>query len=421
MAKRTYLALIAHNPTVRQVDVVVIGAGQAGLATSYYLTQNDIDHVILDREGVGASWRNRRWDSFALNAPNWTFRLPGYTYDGPDPDAFMLRDELVAEFTDYAKRIHAPVEAPVEVAGLRKADDSFVLSGTMGDLAARAVVVATGAYQRRNRPPNNLDPSILQINTDQFRNAAALPPGGVLVVGSGQSGIQVAEDALENGRPTWLATGSCGWIPRRMRGHDNVYWREQMGMFDETVDQLGHDLRLACPPIQTGVAGGRDANLTIAKNEGITLLGRFLAADGHTVHLANDLQANATGSDSAALGLRTRLDKFIEDNAIDAPEDPPIEPASTFDPAPTTLDLKANDINTIIWATGFKLDFESWIDLPLNAQDGYPEQTRGVSTHAGLYFMGLQLMHTRKSGLIFGVGEDAAHVVSAAAAHLGAA
>lgn len=409
---------------MREVDIVVIGAGQAGLATSYHLTQRGIDHVVLDREGVGASWRARRWDSFALNAPNWTFRLPGYTYDGPDPDAFMPRDELVPEFTKYAQRISAPVEAPAEVTGLRKRDESFVLTGTMGEVGARAVVVATGAYQRRNRPATDLDPGILQLNTDQFRNAAALPPGGVLVVGSGQSGIQVAEDTLENGRATWLATGSCGWIPRRMRGHDNVYWRGQMGMFDETVEQLGHDLRLACPPIQTGVCGGRDANLTIAAKEGITLLGRFAYAQGHTVHLKDDLQENATGSDKAAFALRARLDKFIEDNHIDeagAPEDPPIEPTAAFDPAPTTLDLKAQDIQTVIWATGFKLDFESWIELDLNTKDGYPEQIRGVSPHAGLYFMGLQLMHSRKSGLIFGVGEDAEHVVSAAAAHLGAA
>jgi putative flavoprotein involved in K+ transport len=396
---------------MRQVDVVVIGAGQAGLATSYYLSANNIDHAVLDREGVGASWRNRRWDSFALNAPNWAFRLPGYTYDGHDPDAFMPRDQLVAEFTKYAQRINAPVEAPAEVLKVeRRPGGGYELTTSNGGIQARAVVVATGAYQRRNRPNNKLAPGIVQLNTDQYRNPESLPRGGVLVVGSGQSGVQVAEDLIESGRPTWLATGSCGWIPRRMRGHDNVYWREQMGMFDETVEQLGHELRLACPPIQTGVAGGRDANLAIAQKEGITLLGRFLGANGHTVHLKDDLQQNATGSDTPALALRSRLDKFIADNGLDAPDEPPIEPAGLFPDAPTTLDLKANDINAVVWATGFRLDFDSWIGLPLNARDGYPEQTRGVSPQTGLYFMGLQLMHTRKSGLIFGVGEDAEYI-----------
>jgi putative flavoprotein involved in K+ transport len=411
---------------VRHVDVVVVGAGQAGLATSYHLRQRGIDHVVLDRGGVADSWRNRRWDSFALNGPNWIFRLPSYTYDGPDPDGFMLRDELVAEFAKYAALIDAPVEAPVDVARVAKNDDGTyrvqTSDGTSnGAINAKAVVAATGAYQRRNRPANNLAPDIVQLNTDQFRNAQALPPGGVLVVGSGQSGCQVAEDLLENGRQTWLATGNCGWLPRRMRGHDNVYWRERMGMMDDTVEQLGHASRLACPPIQTGVEGGRDANLTIMRNRGATLSGRFQGGEGHTVYLADDLQQNATAGDNIAFALRARLDAFISDNGIDqheAPEDPPIEPAGDFGGAPTELDLKALNITSVIWATGFKLDFESWIDLDLQTVDGYPAQTQGVSRHPGLYFIGLQLMHTRKSGLIFGVGEDAEHVVDTLATHL---
>lgn len=403
----------------------MIGAGQAGLATSYHLSQKNIDHVVLERGGVADGWRNRRWDSFALNAPNWSFRLPGYTYDGPDPDGFMLRDELVAEFNRYATLIKAPVEAPVEVTRVaRHGDTGFRVVTSQGELEARAVVAATGPYQRHHLPPNRLAPDIVQLSSDEFRNASQLPPGGVLVVGSGQSGNQIAEDVVENGRATWLATGSCGWIPRRLRGNDNVYWREAMGMWDETVDQLGHALRLTCPPIQTGVQGGRDSNLSITQGRGVILTGRLIGADGHKVHLADDLQANATGSDAAALGLRARLDKFVADNNIgpgEAPDEPPIEPVGDVGPGPTELDLKAQKINTVIWATGFRLDFESWIDLPLNTRDGYPEQTWGVSPHAGLFFMGLQLMHTRKSGVIFGAAEDAEHVVGAAAAHLGAA
>jgi putative flavoprotein involved in K+ transport len=407
---------------MRHVDVVVVGAGQAGLATSYHLTQKGIDHVVLERGGVADSWRNRRWDSFALNAPNWTFRLPGYTYDGPDPDGFMLRDELVAEFARYAQLIHAPVEAPVEVTKVRPGGNGgYQLETSTGPIETRVVVAATGPYQRHHLPANGLAANTLQLNSDEYRNADQLPPGGVLVVGSGQSGNQIAEDVLERGRPAWLATGSCGWIPRRLRGQDNVCWREVMGMWDETVDQLGHALRLACPPIQTGVHGGRDSNLSITRRRGAILLGRLLGAEGHTVYLKSDLQQNASGSDQAANNLRTRLDAYIEANGLDAPQDPPIERAATLPDAPTELDLKALDINSVIWATGFRLDFESWIDLPLNTRDGYPEQTWGVSPHPGLYFMGLQLMHKRKSGVIFGAGEDAEHVVGAAAAHLGAA
>jgi len=393
---------------MRSIDAVVIGAGQAGLATSYWLAQHGVDHVVLERGHVAESWRNRRWDSFALNAPNWIFRLPGYSYTGPDPDAFMLRDELVAEFSGYARLINAPVEEQVEVEKVeRGTDGTYLLTTSTGQIRAKAVVAATGAYQRRFRAPNNLDPSILQIDTDQYRNAGEIENGGVLVIGSGQSGCQVAEDLLDAGRSVWLATGSCGWIPRRMRGRDNVYWRERMGMFEDTVEQLGVALRLACPPIQTGVDGGRDLNLTTMRAAGATLTGRFKGAEGRTVHLQDDLQENATGSDKAAIAMITRLDNFVRDNGIDAPADPPIEPAGDFSGAPTELDLAANDINTVIWATGFRIDY-SWIDLDLNlTEQGYPEQNHGVSPHTGLYFMGLQLMHTRKSGLIFGVGSDA--------------
>ncbi len=403
------------------VDVVVIGAGQAGLATSYHLTQRGIDHIVLDRGRVAESWRTRRWDSFALNAPNWAFSLPGYEYDGPDPGAFMLREELVARFSDYARRIDAPVEESTEVIKVERDElnGRFNLDTANGTIRARAVVAATGAYQRRNRPPTGLDPAILQLNTDEFRNAGELLDGGVLIIGSGQSGCQVAEDLHENGREVWLATGTCGWIPRRYRGRDNVEWRLDMGMFDDSVEKLGHGLRLACPPIQTGVDGGRDINLTTMRNIGVHLTGQFVAADGYTVTFADDLQANATGSDQAAVGLRTRIDNFIADNGLDAPSSEPFEPAAEFSGAPTTLDLKATGINNVVWGTGFRLDF-SWIDLDLESVDGYPAQIQGVSKHSGLYFMGLQLMHTRKSGLIFGVGADAEHVSSVIGDQLGA-
>jgi putative flavoprotein involved in K+ transport len=408
---------------VRQADVVVVGAGQAGLATSAHLSGRGIEHVVLERGRVAESWRTRRWDSFTLNAPNWAFQLPGYSYDGPNRDAFMLRDELVSEFAGYAQLINAPVEEGVEVIQVTRddADGNYRLSTSGGDIRTRAVVAATGPYQRRHRPANSLDPSIAQLNTDEFRNAASLPDGGVLVVGSGQSGCQVAEDLREAGRDVWLATGTCAWIPRRYRGKDNVEWRWQMGMFDEPVEKLGTALRVACPPIQTGVGGGHDQNLTTMRAAGVTLLGRFLAGDRHTVALRDDLQSNAANGDAPAIALRARIDNFIADRGIDAPQAEPFEPAGDFSDGTTTLDLRALGINTVIWATGFRLDY-SWIDLDLKlTPERYPEQQWGVSPHAGLYFMGLQLMNTRKSGLIFGVGEDAEHISAVIAEQLGAA
>lgn len=407
---------------MRKVDVVVVGAGQAGLATSYHLTQRGLEHIVLERGDVpGESWRTRRWDSFMLNGPNFSFDLPGYPYDGSDPDAFMARDEIVARFGAYATRIAAPVETRADVLRLdRTADGSYRVTTTSGEIESRAVVVATGAYQKRHRPPGAIDPSIVQMHTDQYRNPADLPPGGVLVVGAGQSGCQVVEDLLAAGRPTWLSAGSCGWIPRRYRGRDNVLWRQQMGVFNETVEQLGHALRMACPPMQTGVGWDRDINLRTLHAQGATLLGRFRTADAFTANFADDLHQSAARSDEAAVRFRAQVDDFITTNQIDAPTEPPIQPSTGLPKPPTTLDLRQAGISTVIWASGFRLDFESWIDLPLNTVDGYPEQTQGVSRHPGLYFMGLQLMHTRKSGLIFGVGEDAAHVVSVLGGYLGA-
>lgn len=403
---------------VRRIDVAVIGAGQAGLAASHELSARGIDHVVLERDRIAESWRSHRWDSFALNIPNWSFNLPGQPYDGSDPDAFMLRDEIVDRFVAYARSIRAPVEEGVDVASCtRQGDGRYRLECTTGALVARAVVVTTGAYQRRHRPSADLDPQLLQLDTDQFRNAGELRDGGVLIVGSGQSGCQVAEDLRDAGRAVWLATGACGWMPRRYRGRDNVYWRLRMGVFDETVAKLGHHQRLACPPIQTGVEGGRDVSLATLSASGVTLTGRLHSAQGTKVVLADDLQANAARSDQAAAGFRTAVDDFIRQQGIAAPEDGPDQPVGALPQAPTILDLAELGISNVIWASGFRLDF-SWIGLELATVDGYPKQVQGVTDHPGLYFLGLQLMHTRKSGLIFGVGEDAAHVVSVLAHNL---
>jgi putative flavoprotein involved in K+ transport len=223
---------------------------------------------------IADSWRSRRWDSFTLNIPNWSFTLPGFHYDGQDPDGFMTRAEIVERFARYAGLINAPVEGDIDVTSLKQiADGTYLLTTTSGPIGARAVVVATGAYQREHRPANQLDASILQLSSDQYRNPGELEDGGVLVVGSGQSGCQIAEDLVADGRRVWLATGFCGWMPRRYRGRDNVAWRMDMRVFDETVEQLGYESRRACPPIQTGVGRDRDLNLRTLREAGVTLTG----------------------------------------------------------------------------------------------------------------------------------------------------
>ena len=364
---------------MRKVDVAVIGAGQAGLATSFYLSQSGIDHVVLDRAVIADSWRSRRWDSFTLNIPNWSFTLPGFHYDGQDPDGFMTRAEIVERFARYAGLINAPVEGDIDVTSLKQiADGTYLLTTTSGAIGARAVVVATGAYQREHRPANQLDASILQLSSDQYRNPGELEDGGVLVVGSGQSGCQIAEDLVADGRRVWLATGFCGWMPRRYRGRDNVAWRMDMRVFDETVEQLGYESRRACPPIQTGVGRDRDLNLRTLREAGVTLTGRFLDGYRTTVRLAEDLPLNAARSDEFARRFMANVDAYIRDAGIDAPAPPPFSSFSNHDTAPTELDLAALQITNVIWSTGFRLDF-NWIELDLNLRDGYPEQTQGVS------------------------------------------
>ena len=328
------------------------------------------------------SWRSHRWDSFTLNIPNWSFMLPGFAYDGPDPDGFMLKDEIVEQFTRYARLIQAPVEQGVDVTRIARTDGGTYQLATNGpdspDIDARAVVVATGAYQRRYRPANELDSTIFQLSTDQYRNPRELNDGGVLVVGSGQSGCQIAEDLLDNGRGVWLATGSCGWMPRRYRGRDNVAWRIDMRIFDETVEQLGYETRRACPPIQTGVANGRELSLATLSDKGANLTGRFLNGAGTTVHLADDLPLNASRSDEFCRRFLERLDAYIANAGIAAPEAPPFKPRFDELPAaPTKLDLSAAGITNVIWSTGFRLDY-SWIDLDLGlTEHGYPTQTAG--------------------------------------------
>jgi putative flavoprotein involved in K+ transport len=334
----------------------------------------------------------------------------------------MPKDVIVELFTRYAALIRAPVENGVDVTALAKTnDETYRLTTSDGAIDARAVVVATGAYQRHHVPTSNLDPGILQLSTDEYRNPQQLNDGGVLVVGSGQSGCQIADDMLDNNRRVWVATGSCGWMPRRYRGRDNIAWRMDMRIFDETVEELGFETRRACPPIQTGVGRGRELSLTTLHDRGATLTGRLLSADGTIVHLADDLRLNASRSDEYCRRFLQRLDDYIRTAGIDAPPAPAFQPRSAELPAaPTTLDLAAEGIANVIWSTGFRLDY-SWIDLDLGlTEHGYPTQTQGVSTHPGLYFVGLQLMHTRKSGLIFGVGEDAEHVARSAATYLGA-
>jgi len=398
-------------------EVIVIGAGQAGLAASFHLSRRGIDHIVLEKSRVAETWRSRRWDSFTLVGPNWSATLPDLPYAGSDPDGFMSREALVAFFAGYAARIAAPVREGVAVERVRRdpATDVFVLHTTDGEMRARRVIAATGAYQRPTIPAHGLDPRIPSVHTGDYRGPAQLPPGGVLIVGSGQSGAQIAEDLALGGRDVWLSSGSCGWIPRRYRGLDNAVWRRDMGLFEQTIETLPLSLRFSAPPLQTGRGGGHDISLRTLAALGVHVLGRFVGAEGDVVTLADDVEPNVRKSDEAASSFRAAVDAFIAQRGIRAPEEPPLDTAMPTVDRTTRLDLGRAGIRSVIWGTGWTHDY-GWIEHDFCGERGYPVQHRGVTEIPGLYVLGLQLMWARKSGLIFGVGDDASYLADHIAA-----
>ena len=410
-----------ESRTQRAIDIVIVGAGQAGLATSYYLTQAGREHVVLEAsDRVGGSWR-KRWDSFCLVSPNWASALPGLPYDGPDPDGFMLRDEVVSYLERYARLIDAPIRNRTRVRALRARDrEGFTLDTDDGPINAHKVVVATGAFQSPRIPSisRDLPRRILQLHTDEYRNEQALPPGAVVVVGSGQSGAQIVEELHEAGRSVFLCVSKCGRQRRRYRGKDISYWAYQIldrgaevGVPPRTVDTLPSPAaKFACNPHLSGHGGGHEINLRRLGADGVVLLGHFEAAEGERARFADDLEANLQFSDEFfAKMVQPDFDRFIELAGIDAPADPEAQVAYE-PPAVPELDLAKAGVGSVIWTTGYRPAF-GWIDIPIFELDGYPRHRRGVTEVPGLFFIGLHWLHTFTSGLIGGVGIDAKYLV----------
>ena len=400
-----------------RVDTVVVGAGQAGLATSHQLTRLGVEHVVLERGRVGETWRSERWDGFYLNTPNWTLQLPGGEYAGHRPDDFMPLAGMIEYLEGYAEAVRVPVREDVEVEGLRVRDGGFTLETSSGALDAERVVVATGAFQRATTPPSGFDlpADVLQLHTSRYRNPESLPDGAVLIVGSGQSGCQIGEELLAAGRRVYLAVGRCPWFPRRIRGRDVLYWALEIGLMDDRVESLpGPAARLACNPAVSGNDGGHDCNPRTLAAQGAVLLGRLEGCADGRVHCRGDLHESLAAGDAFVAGLLERIDEHTRAAGLDEPEDPPAQPPAPVADPPAELDLRREGIGTVLWATGFRPDL-SWIDLPLADEFGWPRQTDGLTDHPGLAFVGLQWLRKRKSALLFGVAEDAEVVATALA------
>ena len=404
------------------IETVIIGGGQAGLAASYHLRQLGREHVVLEKAAqAGSAWRNDRWDSFCLNTPNWAFRLPGAEYHDSAPDAFMARPEIIAHFEDYVQRFDLPVHYGAAVTAVEQngANGRFRVRTADGDWAADNVVVATGLFQKPKRPSGSdqLSPRLTQLAASEYRSPDALPPGAVLVVGSGQSGCQIAEELYKSGRHVYLCTGGAGRAPRRYRGQDIVAWLDQSGFFSRPVESLPSPQAkyLALPQV-TGNNGGHDLNLHQFCRDGVTLLGRWQSGEGSTLRFAPDLHENLAKGDAAAAQLIQRVDAYIAAAGVDAPAEKLVELRDGYEAEVITeTSLQESGITSIIWAIGFSFDF-SLVKLPVLAEDGYPLQHKGVTSFPGLYFAGLPWLDGIRSGLLLGVGDQTGTVAQAIAA-----
>jgi putative flavoprotein involved in K+ transport len=398
-----------------RVNTVVVGGGQAGLSVSHYLTQHSVDHVVLEQaDRPGDAWRNHRWDSFTLNTPRWQSRFPGLRYGEDDPDGFMPKRQVVAHLDELARRLPVRTRARVTMIRRHGASGCYLVKIDDGEtIRARNVVVATGLYQTPKIPQlsRDLPTEIKQLHSDTYRNPQQLLPGAVLVVGSAQSGAQIAEELYESGRRVYLATGRAGRTPRRYRGRDANWWFARMGQYDRKVSELpSPKAKFSGKPHISGTKGGHTINLHQFARDGVTLLGRLARVEGGIIKLNSDLHDNLAAADRAEAEFVRTVDAYIAASGLSVPEATLPVLRDGFDQEILTeLDLAAAGITNVIWATGYSFDF-SLVRLPVTDADGFPVQTRGVTAFPGLFFVGLPWLHTAKSGLIYGLSEDARYI-----------
>jgi len=404
----------------RHLEVVVVGGGQAGLSLSWHLVRAGVGHVVLERATAAHDWADRRWDAFTLVTPNWQCRLPGYAYAGDDPDGFMTRDEVVAWLRAYPATFGAPLVEGVEVTAVRALDgrDGYEVLTTAGRLSADQVVVATGGYHRPVLPAvsQRLPDDVVQLHSADYRSPGALPAGAVLVVGSGQSGAQVAEDLHLAGRPVHLALGSAPRVARRYRGRDCVAWLHDMGVYDVAVASHAGGLakRESTNHYVTGRGGGRDIDLRALAREGLHLHGRLERVDGARLRFARTTGAALDAADAVAESIKDDIDRWIARQGLAAPPEARYTPVWR-PPAPADevvdLDLRAAGVTSVVWAVGFRADFR-WVQVGVFDGSGAPVHHRGTTAARGLHFLGLPWLHTWGSGRFAGVARDAEHLAA---------
>lgn len=409
------------------LPVVIVGGGQAGLAMSWCLSARDVEHVVLERHEIASSWRRQRWDSFCLVTPNWQCQLPGHPYPGNDPDGFMVKDQILKYLDDYVASFDPPVVEGVSVESVtQSAHGTFVVETNVGTLTADQVVLAVGGYHVPTTPrmAERLPTSITQLHSSNYKSSATLPDGAVLVVGSGQSGAQIAEDLHLEGRKVHLAVGSAPRVARFYRGRDVVAWLQDMGRYDMPIDQHPEGLkaRKEANHYVTGRDGGRDIDLRRFATEGMHLHGRLTDITAPALSFAGDLRKNLDLADATDDRIKDTVDKWIAAQGIDAVEEeryiPLWEPPAAADSA-SSLDLEAEGITSVVWATGFRSDW-SWVKVPAFDGTGYPTHQRGVTAIRGLSVIGMPWLYSWGSGRFAGIARDAEHLADHVAATIGA-
>jgi len=405
--------------TRSQVDVVIVGAGQAGLAVSYYLRAFGVDHVVLERGQIAESWRSARWDSFTLVTPNWMTRLPGYTMaDGTGRD-FLPRDAVVTMLERFAQGL--PVHAGTEVLSVMAGEDGYEVVTDSGQIMARAVVVAGGGQRRPVIPglASGLAADIDQMDASRYRSPDAMPPGAVLVVGSGQSGAQIADELATAGREVLLATSRVPRVPRCYRGRDVHEWTVELGLYDQRTDAVADPATFREPhPMLSGARGGHTLSYQQLARDGVRLLGRLVGAEGQSLRFGPDLPEHVRFADQRAAQFRQTVDEYIARAGIAAPPaeaDPADRPFPWPGRSTERLNARAERISTVLWCTGFAPD-TGWLRVPVCMHDGTPAHTGGATAFPGLYVAGYPWLSNRGSGILYGVAADAARVAQHIAA-----
>lgn len=396
-----------------KIDTLVVGAGQAGVAMSEHLSNLGVPHLVLERDRIAERWRTERWDSLVANGPAWHDRFPGLAFDDIDPDAFASKEQVAAYFEAYAKKFNAPIRTGVEVKRVERnaGRPGFTIDTSEGVIEANRVVAATGPFQRPVIPPIAPDDeTITQVHSAEYRNPGQLPEGGVLVVGAGSSGVQIADELQRAGKQVYLSVGPHDRPPRAYRNRDFCWWLGVLGEWDAEAMKPGTEhVTIAV----SGAQGGHTVDFRRLACQGMTLVGRTKAFADGVVSFESDLADNLARGDENYLSLLDAADAYIARNGLDLPEEPE---ARTILPDPECvshpileLDLADAGVTSIVWATGFAVDYR-WLNVEAFDENGKPQHQRGVSSEPGVYFVGLPWLSRRGSSFIWGVWHDAKHI-----------